>query len=132
MQSLSTQDSIKTKQLLPDRFWIIEHNGSRIGTIQRHDSNQFIITGTDSSVATLTLNEVTEKFDLFSDAVADTVEVEAPKECYDYPTKHIPYNAVYDVQHKLEKHVCGRLLLCEVFKRVGQRILSQTEYTRRQ
>ena len=101
MQSLSTQDSIKTKQLLPDRFWIIEHNGSRIGTIQRHDSNQFIITGTDSSVATLTLNEVTEKFDLFSDAVADTVEVEAPKECYDYPTKHIPYNAVYDVQHKL-------------------------------
>ena len=51
MQNLSTQDSIKTKQLLPDRFWIIEHNGSRIGTIQRHDENNFVVTGIDSSIA---------------------------------------------------------------------------------
>ncbi len=65
MQNLSTQDSVKTKQLLPDRFWIIEHNGSRIGTIQRHDQNQFIVTGTDSSIANLTLAEVEDKFDLF-------------------------------------------------------------------
>ena len=64
-QNLSMLDSVKTKQLLPDRFWIIEQNGTRIGTIQRHDMNQFIITGSDSSVATLTLDEINEKFDLF-------------------------------------------------------------------
>ena len=103
MQNLSMPDSIKTKQLLPDRFWIIEHNGSRIGTIQRHDVNQFIVTGSDSSVSTLTLEEIEEHFGLFtqtnlSDVQEDTV---ADKECYGYPTKHIPYNAVYDVQHKL-------------------------------
>ena len=44
MQNLSTQDSIKTRQLLADRFWIIEQNGVRIGTIQRHDDNNFIVT----------------------------------------------------------------------------------------
>ena len=104
MQNLSTQDSIKTKQLLPDRFWIIEHNGSRIGTIQRHDQNQFIVTGTDSSVATLTLDEIDEQFGLFSQnniEPFDQNENVAEKECYGYPTKHVPYNSVYDVQHKL-------------------------------
>ena len=104
MQNLSTQDSIKTKQLLPDRFWIIEHNGSRIGTIQRHDLNQFIVTGTDSSVATLTLDEIDEQFGLFQQKQLESFEDQEKniaKECYGYPTKHTPYNAVYDVQHKL-------------------------------
>ena len=63
MQNLSTQDSIKTKQLLPDRFWIIEQNGTRIGTIQRHDVNQFIVTGTDSSIAQLTEEEINQQID---------------------------------------------------------------------
>ena len=103
MQNLSTLDSIKTKQLLPDRFWIIEHNGARIGTIQRHDIDQFIVTGTDSSVATLSLDEVEEHFGLFrSQNLLDTPDEKAvEKECYGYPTKHNPYNSVYDVQHKL-------------------------------
>jgi hypothetical protein len=103
MQNLSMPDSIKTKQLLPDRFWIIEHNGSRIGTIQRHDVNQFIVTGSDSSVSTLTLEEIEEHFGLFKQTNLSDVQedIVADKECYGYPTKHIPYNAVYDVQHKL-------------------------------
>ena len=101
MQNLSMQDSIKTKQLLRDRFWIIEHNGSRIGTIQRHDQNQFIVTGTDSSVTNCTLEEIEDKFDLFD--TTDVVEhkQDLVKEVYGYPTKHSPYNAVFDVHHKL-------------------------------
>tara|TARA_R100000030_G_scaffold32517_1_gene24050 strand:- start:412 stop:891 length:480 start_codon:yes stop_codon:yes gene_type:complete len=95
------QDSIKTKQLLRDRFWIIEHNGSRIGTIQRHDQNQFIVTGTDSSVTNCTLEEIEDKFNLFD--TTDVVEhkQDLAKEVYGYPTKHSPYNAVFDVHHKL-------------------------------
>ena len=101
MQNLSMQDSIKTKQLLRDRFWIIEHNGSRIGTIQRHDQNQFIVTGTDSSVTNCTLEEIEDKFNLFD--TTDVVEhkQDLVKEVYGYPTKHSPYNAVFDVHHKL-------------------------------
>ena len=101
MQNLSTQDSIKTKQLLPDRFWIIEHNGSRIGTIQRHDQNQFIVTGTDSSVASLTLDEIEDKFNLFESTEIVKHSPTIEKDVYGYPTKHTPYNAVFDVQHKL-------------------------------
>ena len=95
------QDSIKTKQLLRDRFWIIEHNGSRIGTIQRHDQNQFIVTGTDSSVTNCTLEEIENKFDLFDAHTESQPPQEIAQEVHGYPTKHIPYNAVFDVKHQL-------------------------------
>ena len=101
MQNLSTQDSIKTKQLLPDRFWIIEHNGLRIGTIQRHDQNQFIVTGTDSSIANLTLEEVEDTFNLFDTQSLIETKDGVDKEVHGYPTKHTPYNAVFDVKHQL-------------------------------
>jgi len=100
MQNLSTLDSIKTKQLLPNRFWIIEHNGNRIGTIQKHDDNQFIVTGTDSSVHTMNKEEVDKQFRIFQEVVA-VQKTESKKEIYGYPTKHTPYNAVLDVKHKI-------------------------------
>ena len=102
MQNLSTQDSIKTKQLLPDRFWIIEQNGVRIGTIQRHDENNFIVTGTDSSIAQLSKDEIDEQFDIFQHNEIKPIETaEIKKEVYGYPSKHTPYNAVLDVKHKI-------------------------------
>ena len=103
MQNLSTQDSIKTKQLLPDRFWIIEQNGVRIGTIQRHDENNFIVTGTDSSIAQMSRDEVDEQFSIFqnTDVVNASSQPDIKKEVYEYPTKHTPYNAVLDVKHKI-------------------------------
>jgi len=101
MQNLSTQDSIKTKQLLPDRFWIIEQNGVRIGTIQRHDDNNFIVTGTDSSIAQLSKQEVADQFDIFGKNLQTEIKHEIKKEVYGYPTKHVPYNAVLDVKHKI-------------------------------
>jgi hypothetical protein len=102
MQNLSTQDSIKTKQLLPDRFWIIEQNGVRIGTIQRHDENNFIVTGTDSSIAQLSKDEIDEQFNIFQKNLIEKTEtLEIKKEVYGYPSKHTPYNAVLDVKHKI-------------------------------
>ena len=105
MQNLSTQDSIKTKQLLPDRFWIIEQNGTRIGTIQRHDENNFVVTGTDSSIAQLSRDEIDDKFNLFSNnSLTQEISVkdqDTKKEIYGYPTKHEPHNAVLDVKHKI-------------------------------
>lgn len=103
MQNLSTQDSIKTKQLLPNRFWIIEQNGVRIGTIQHHDDNNFIVTGTDSSIAQLTKKEVEEQFDIFQKSIVIEQKPEhtIKKECYGFPTKHVPYNSVLDVKHQI-------------------------------
>jgi len=75
----------------------------RIGTIQRHDENNFIVTGTDSSIAQMSRDEVDEQFSIFQniDVVNASSQPDIKKEVYEYPTKHTPYNAVLDVKHKI-------------------------------
>lgn len=95
-------DSVTTKQLLPNRFWILEQNGVRVGTIQRHDDNNFIVTGTDSSILQLTKEEVNQHFDILKQTkITNESPKEIKKEVYGYPTKHVPYNIVLDVRHKI-------------------------------
>ena len=99
MQNLLTQESVTTKQLLPNRFWLLLHNGSKIGTIQKHTDTQYVITSVDSTILTMTEDEVNQKFDL--DTSAELPEIEPEKLLYDFPTKHVPYNGVYDVHKKM-------------------------------
>lgn len=99
MQNLLTQESVTTKQLLPNRFWLLLHNGSKIGTIQKHTDTQYVITSVDSTILTMTEDEVNQKFDL--DTSAELPVIEPEKILYDYPTKHIPHNGVYDVHKKM-------------------------------
>lgn len=94
-------NSIKTKQLLLDRFWIIEQNGVRIGTIQRQDEDTFIVTGTDSSIGKFTKKEIKDQFDIFDHTSLEPKKTEVKLEVYGYPTKHEPFNAVLDVKHKI-------------------------------
>jgi len=101
MQNLSMPNSIKTKQLLHDRFWIIEQNGVRIGTIQRQDEDTFIVTGTDSSIGKFTKKEIKDQFDIFDHTSLEPKKTEVKLEVYGYPTKHEPFNAVLDVKHKI-------------------------------
>ena len=68
MQNLLTQESVTTKQLLPNRFWLLLHNGSKIGTIQKHTDTQYVITSVDSTILTMTEDEVNQKFDLDTSA----------------------------------------------------------------
>lgn len=94
-------DSIKTKQLLLDRFWIIEQNGVRIGTIQRQDEDTFIVTGTDSSIGKFTKQEIKDQFDIFDQKSLEPKKTDVKLEIHGYPTKHQPFNAVLDVKHKI-------------------------------
>ena len=99
MQTLLTQESVTTKQLLPKRFWLLLHNGSKIGTIQKHTDTQYVVTCVDSTILTMSEDEVNTKFVLDHSAEVDPQEPE--KILYDYPTKHIPHNGVFDVHKKI-------------------------------
>jgi len=101
MQNLSTQGSLKTKQLLPNRFWIVEQNGIRVGTIQRQEDDSFLVTGTDSSIGQYSKSEIEQQFDIFKEVTPSDNDSDVKLEVYGYPTKHKPYNSVLDVKHKI-------------------------------
>ena len=94
--------TIKTKTILKDKFWIVEDEGVRIGTLSVAE-DKFMFNspqGTKYFNSERALKKTFGKDVLISE-VTPTVEVKADKEVYGYPTSTEPFNPLLDVQRKL-------------------------------
>lgn len=91
---------IVARQILQNKFWILEDKGEKIGTIS-HNDEQYLFSGNFGTEIFSSLNSLQKKFNIeFSsseNAVNDTTE----KVVYNYPTSCTPYNTMYDVKRKL-------------------------------
>lgn len=103
-----------TKPLIPNKSWIVENDGIKIGTIYRdshgftlHQNGKKIILGND-----VTLPENVSA-PLIEPLVAQKPEI--TKSIHGFPTSCIPYNPIFDVQKKLPiytSHEKSRCQLC--------------------
>lgn len=92
---------IKAKPILKNKFWIIESNGERIGTLSKQDDKRLMYscsTGTEyfndqKSFKTFIGDISWDKASISDDAVQ--------KEIHGFPTSTTPYNVMYNVQKKL-------------------------------
>jgi len=91
---------IKAKAILKDKFWIIENNGERLGTLAA-DETHFVYS-TKKGVnffknkSQLERNIGKIEFDAEKHEIA-TVSLET----HGYPTNTVPYNTMYDIKSKL-------------------------------
>ena len=92
--------SFKAKTILKNKFWIVENNGERVGTISMNDDRFMLSTG-----EAITFYD--NKKDL-ENQLGKTIferdksaKPEIQKEVYGYPTSTSPYNVMYDVKRKL-------------------------------
>ena len=99
---------INAKTLIKDRFWIVEENGEKIGTLQKQDNNGWIfLSKRDKREEFPTEQALYDKFGvgLFSNdiqppqTVTESEEIE--HEVHGYPVNQKPYNPMYDVQKQL-------------------------------
>lgn len=91
---------LNARPIVEDRFWIIEHNGEKVGTLRYGDD--YILTVNRKNFRYATLNGLQEKLDIDFSA-PQQIESSAAKE-YDvhgYPCKTEPYNGIYDLKRKL-------------------------------
>jgi hypothetical protein len=93
--------TIKAKPIVADKFWIVEENGQKIGTIQSSHLG-IVFTKKDSS------KERFSTLKLFSDKYNVSFDTEKPKKdketeffIYDFPCKTEPFNAGYNVTKQL-------------------------------
>ncbi|MDA9954591.1 hypothetical protein N9D61_09860 [Planktomarina sp.] len=97
--------SIKSKTILKDKFWILEDNGVRIGTISLADENRFMFSGSKGTTYFDSKKALKSTFGdnvLFNDITSQKEDlVEAEKDVHGYPTSTVPYNTMLDVQQKL-------------------------------
>ena len=98
---------INAKTLVKDKFWIIEKNGQKLGTLQKEDANGWIFLSRQQEKEIFhTQDSLYEKFGqgIFANdiqvpenPVAESIEWEV----HGFPVNQQPYNPVFDVQKQL-------------------------------
>lgn len=97
--------SIKTKTILKDKFWILEDDGVRIGTISLADENRFMFSGSKGTTYFDSKKALKKTFGdnvLINDITLQPEKIaEADKDVHGFPTSTVPYNTMLDVKRKL-------------------------------
>ncbi len=98
---------IRAKTLVKDKFWIIEENGTKLGTLQKKDNNGWIfLSKKDRKEIFHTSESLRERFGI--DILETKVEPEVTEEpniedyqVHGFPTSQQPFNPMFDVQKQL-------------------------------
>ena len=100
--------TINAKTLVKDRFWILEENGQKLGTLQKKEGNGWIfLSKADSREVFHTPESLRERFgiDVLTPAPVEEIKTEEviieEFEVHGYPVSQQPYNPMFDVQKQL-------------------------------
>ena len=100
--------TINAKTLIHDRFWIIQENGEKIGTLQKQDDSGWIfLSKKDKREEFPTEQALYDKFgiELFHNDTQEKKEIvetdDTQYEVHGYPVNQKPFNPMYDVQKQL-------------------------------
>ena len=93
---------IKAKPILKDKFWIVEEEGVRVGTLTK-DNNSFVL-NKQGNVEFFNDEKEIRKFygkDFLTAKIQETSNTDDELSVHGYPTRSIPYNSMYDIQRRL-------------------------------
>lgn len=93
---------IKAKPVIDGKFWILQSGDSRIGTLQKDETNKFIVVNKSSRSVFKDIKSLEKHFgkNFFVSAKTEKID-KSIKEVYGFPTNCEPHNPVYDVRRKL-------------------------------
>lgn len=92
--------SVKAKPVLDDKFWIVEDEGVRVGTLSKNDEG-FVVTLKGKIEFCKSENQLKKKFGKNFLVAKINTEHESKREVHGYPTRTTPYNSMYDIKRKL-------------------------------
>ena len=105
--------TVRAKTLVKDKFWIVEQNGQKLGTLQKQDDNGWIfLSKKDSREVFHSKESLFTKFgvDVFAENKTTEEEKRVDKwdvkqaedfEVHGYPCSQKPFNPLWDVQKGL-------------------------------
>lgn len=101
--------TVKLKTIVKNNFWILEEDGTKVGTVNKKDEENFQLLSTNQNrPVTMTLDDIITKWgkDCFKEPVKVDVErsITTAGEVFllfGYPCASKPTNEMYDVQRKL-------------------------------
>tara|TARA_B100001287_G_C22682422_1_gene531266 strand:- start:1509 stop:1979 length:471 start_codon:yes stop_codon:yes gene_type:complete len=92
--------TVKAKPILENKFWIVEEEGIRIGTLSKEEEG-FVVASKGTVSRYKSENALKRKLgkNLFVATLPANTTNE--KEVHGYPTRSEPFNSMYDIKEKL-------------------------------
>lgn len=92
---------IHAKPVIDGKFWIIENGVNRVGTLQRDETNKFILVSNKQKEIFKDIKTLEKQFGKNFFVTATTQPKTQNNEIYGYPTNCSPHNPMYDIKRKL-------------------------------
>jgi hypothetical protein len=93
--------NIKAKPIIDGKFWIIESGDDKIGTLQRDESNKFVLVSNKQKAIYKDIKTLEKQFGKNFFVTAKTDQSKQSNEIYGFPTNSVPHNPMYDIKRKL-------------------------------
>lgn len=93
---------IIAKEILQDKFWIVEDEGVRVGTLTK-DDNSFILSSKGAISFYKDEKQLKKKFgkNFLTAKITIPATSNVEHSVQGYPTRCIPYNSMFDISRKL-------------------------------
>ena len=93
--------TIKANTVLKNKFWIVEDDGKKVGTLS-HSDDRFLYSCNNQTYFFDNQKQISKKLGkiVWDDKVEKTI-TPSEKIVHNYPTSVTPFNTMYDVQRKL-------------------------------
>lgn len=95
-------NKVSAKEILKNKFWIVESEGEKVGTISFSDDNQYMLSNTQGTRFFKNIKQLSKNLDAeITWTTTESTNNNAELEVHGYPTSCVPYNPVLDVQKKI-------------------------------
>ena len=91
---------IKAKPILDGKFWIVENEGERVGTLTKEE-DRFLLSSKGDVTFFKSEKQLKQTYGKNFLTATITTEDTSTKTVHGYPTKSIPFNSMYDITRKL-------------------------------
>lgn len=97
---------IEAKPVVRNKYWIVEQDGHKIGTIQAAEDGVVLVEGERRlKYPSIKVLGTAHNIRFQREQTKQTVSVDS---VYDYPSRGRPYNAIYDLRLKLPLYTTAR------------------------
>ena len=94
---------LHAKPIIDEKFWIVERNGAKFGTLRKNEDNRFVLSNEAGVKIFDDKESITQEFgqDFFMAKIVKEADNSQPNEVHGYATSTAPHNPMFDIQRKL-------------------------------
>ena len=96
-------NKLSAKEILKDKFWIVESEGEKVGTLSINEEQQYMLSNNNGTRFFKNIKQLAKNLDaeITWTSVSSNTVTKDEHMMYGYPTSCRPYNPVFNVQDKL-------------------------------